>query len=261
MASPIIQLADMPATPLARAMWRFGWPGAEDQLHVIMSSQGAPTGARTEAVKHPGHITACIDTVTARPSPASRMALSDRAETTTDPMAARARADTACYELKDPVTGRVWGTPSAFGRVQCLDCPEKAAPPSARREARQVRRAKAFHEPMPAEALQQVRMAFDRLLERPDRAQKLGMSGCEWLRERKDTAERLRVLVVALQEGRISQPIQAHLLGIARATNAMDLWEAERLCSELCAKHWHWLKRNKWLQGLSRLFPRGPQPF
>merc|ERR1719297_564550 len=101
------------------------------------------------------------------------MASSDRAEATTESVAPRARADGARYESEDLVTGRVWGTPGAFGRGQCLDCPKKAAPPSARREARQGRRAKTLHEPMPAEALQQVRMAFDRLLE----CQKLGIIG------------------------------------------------------------------------------------
>jgi len=242
MASPIIQLADMPATPLARCMWRFGWPGAEDQLHAVIAPE-VPVKVRADVAKRPGHIAPCTVAAAVRETCASRTTLSDRAEVSSKPIHAHARVEIARYESKDPATGRVWGMPSAFGRGQCLDCPKKAAPPSARCEACQVRLAQTLYEPMPTESLEQVRKAFDSRLECTAHAKK-----------REDIIERLRVLIVALQEGRISQPVQAHLLELARAISVTDLCEANRLCTVLIAKHWD--EHREWLQGLKRLLAR-----
>lgn len=129
--------------------------------------------------------------------------------------------------------------PSAFGRGQCLDCPSKAAPPSDRCEACQIRLAQAVHEPMSQEALQQLKNSLAPALAR--------LSGPR----RQDVAHRLERLYALVQEGRLDQQTQAQLLGVAQAVSAGDGREVSRLCALLTAQHWG--QHRDWIVGLKRL--------
>eukprot|EP00418_Pyrodinium_bahamense_P026298 CAMPEP_0179149926 /NCGR_PEP_ID=MMETSP0796-20121207/72670_1 /TAXON_ID=73915 /ORGANISM="Pyrodinium bahamense, Strain pbaha01" /LENGTH=257 /DNA_ID=CAMNT_0020850829 /DNA_START=11 /DNA_END=782 /DNA_ORIENTATION=- len=146
------------------------------------------------------------------------------------------------YESVDPLTGRVWGMPSAFGRAQCRDCPEKAAPPSDRCVCCQRCLAEAVHEPMESEALQQLKGAFDGLLARP--------SG----RPRDDVAGRLRKLYAQLEKGRIPRPVQEQLLEVTAAVLAKNVTEARKACSRIAAQHWS--EHKAWLTGLEAFSQR-----
>merc|ERR1719361_514143 len=90
------------------------------------------------------------------------------------------------YKSRDRQTGRIWGVPSAFGRGQCLDCPNKASPPSNKCYDCQSR----CNMPMPAGAFEQVKMVLD------NRLPHIHERSCA------DVARRLGLLYVDLKTGR-----------------------------------------------------------
>merc|ERR1719195_2118709 len=98
-------------------------------------------------------------------------------------------ASIAQYKSRDPQTGRIWGVPSAFGRGQCIDCPNKAAPPSTRCVSCQLKTVQATCEPMPPDVLQRVQESFDALLKR--------LSGKRY----EDATKRIQLLYAKMQTG------------------------------------------------------------
>merc|ERR1712050_406866 len=213
-----------------------------------MNSCGIPAAPTGTAVEPPSRQVAgsvasrpINSLATASASKARAVALSAvDPSVATEPNVVEAAKKIARYESRDPVTGRVWGMPSAFGTGQCLDCAQKAAPPSVRCEACQLRLALAIHELLPPQALQQVQEAFDLLL---------GNMTSSKMRD--DIAERLQALSLELHAGRLSLSVQGEVHRLACAASAGDFDEANRVCTTLIAKHWD--VHRVWLLGLKRL--------
>lgn len=151
----------------------------------------------------------------------------------------RDRGDVARYESIDTSSGRVWGMPNAGGRGQCLDCPDKVSLPSKRCERCQVAYAQAGA-PMPAEDLQRLQAVLEELV--------LGLPEGQ----RGDVRTRLQLLFSSVSVGRVQEPIQVKLRGIADAAAAGDRDAARREVAWLAANHWEHHKG--WIVALRRLF-------
>merc|ERR1712008_39612 len=150
-------------------------------------------------------------------------------------------SDTACvarYESIDTCDGRVWGMPSAFGRGQCLDCPNKAAPPSKRCESCQL--AYQAGEPMAIEDINRLRAVLEDLVRTLPEAQ------------RGDILSRLQQLTSRLSAGTIQQPIQLKLRGIVDVAAAGDRGAAKQEVAWLAANEWE--QHKIWIVALRRLF-------
>merc|ERR1712232_1239181 len=132
-------------------------------------------------------------------------------------------ASCAKYESKD-VDGRVWGMPSAFGRGQCLDCPNKAAPPSVLCKACQL--AASWAMPMPAEELLSIQSALNDLL--------AATTG----KDRETIAPRLQELYDKLHAGSITQAVQAKVMSLAASVSAGDKDNAKKCMADISAQHW-----------------------
>lgn len=238
----VMQPADMPLTPLARA-------------DVLLSAQSAP-----QAVKSSMAVTAAPRT----PAPPESWTAMQKGgadyrsinETRLDSAwlidasthgCAAAHAPLARYEHRDPTTGRVWGMPSAFGRGQCLDCPRKAAPPSERCEACQRARIETC-EPMPPQDLELLQGAFGALLK------SLGRGDHASDRLREEVSGRLQQLYDKLQKGQVGRILQVNLLAVAQAANKGDRSTASKAVASIVKEHWG--QHRGWLLGLKALFSK-----
>jgi len=254
-SSTCIVLADMPVTPLASAMWRFGdaqWFASmhsktmlPDVVEVPPAMLPRKTGKAEmgKAVPLSAAVcnTRCEKETLVATSVSEATAASSAASATTsaasmlEPVAETAAARVACYESVDPVTGRVWGMPNAFGRGQCMDCPNKASPPSNKCRACQSR----SNSLMPAAAIEQVKMVLDKRL--PHIHERI----------RADVAQRLGLLYADMKTGRIEQTLQGQLQALAEAIEAQDSPEAHRLTATMVSQHWQ--QHKAWLKGIKSL--------
>jgi hypothetical protein len=248
--------ADMPVTPLANAMWRFGYgelfARQEGNMHLntlLPTAAGVPHKTlpqkvgKTEMGKAvPLSVAACntscekenlVPKITSEATAAAAAVPTALSEL--EPSANTAAARVARYESVDPVTGRVWGMPNAFGRGQCLDCPNKASPPSNKCHACQSR-SKSL---MPAGAFEQVNMALDKRLPHVH------------VRSRAEVARRLGLLAVDMKAGQIEHSLQGQLLALAEAIEAHNALEARRLTANMVAEHWQ--QHKEWLKGIKCL--------
>jgi len=214
-SAAIMQQTVMHATPLARGMSLFGWLEASDKQEELGTARQneATIAPRAECESSGG---------APSPKPTQRVLR---------------------YESRDPLTGRIWGMPSAFGSGQCLDCPKQAAAPSQRCKDCQIRLAKTLHEVLPAAKMQELRETFAALL--PAAAS----ASC---RRRQDVAQRLEVLYSQVQAGQIPLAVQAQLLEIAGLAAAGRLHEANQRRASLVAQYWD-DRYKDWLLGLSCL--------
>jgi hypothetical protein len=252
-------LADMPVTPLANAMWRFGdakWlPGQGGSMHskTMLPGVAEPTHTtlprktdKTEMGKAVSLSDAVCNTqcekgtrvATKTPHTTVSAAATSAAASALcmlEPVAQKMAARVAHYESIDPVTGRVWGMPSAFGRGQCLDCPNKASPPSNKCRACQSR----SNSLMPAGAIERVKIVLDKRLPHVQE------------RSRADVAQRLSLLYVDMKAGHIEQTLQGQLQALAEAIEAHGVPEARRLTAAMVSQHWQ--QHKAWLKGLKTL--------
>lgn len=146
------------------------------------------------------------------------------------------------YESVDAVTGRKWGQPSAYGRGQCLNCPDKAAPPSMLCERCQQQ---AYgSSPMPQERLQYVKAALEEAA-----ALRTSGNAVAARRARSD----LDVLSQRLDSATISELVQNELVLISDALKAGDCEQAKRRYGELVKDQCHWTQHKELLQALRRV--------
>eukprot|EP00421_Protoceratium_reticulatum_P005378 CAMPEP_0168371566 /NCGR_PEP_ID=MMETSP0228-20121227/7838_1 /TAXON_ID=133427 /ORGANISM="Protoceratium reticulatum, Strain CCCM 535 (=CCMP 1889)" /LENGTH=275 /DNA_ID=CAMNT_0008384459 /DNA_START=52 /DNA_END=879 /DNA_ORIENTATION=- len=272
-----IQPAVMPVTPLARGMWLHGGlpddvaaelaralgelPSTAPQSSSLrdLPSKQDPSSQSTGPSRHPTQPLPRRDPAPKLPTllTPSRPTLAGLAaeplvprpdavfEVPLAPMPERSEVNSAGggfakYASRDPLTGRVWGAPSAFGKGQCLDCPRRSAPPSMRCEACQL--AALASEPMAAEALEELRGHLGKLL-----ARKSG-------REHACISQGLEALYARLQAGQVPQPVHARLLGLARTAAAGGTGEATREVATLAKEHWE--QHKAWLGPLRRLLAK-----
>jgi hypothetical protein len=229
-----MQLAYMPITPLVRGMMMH-WQSEE----VEFSS----TGIEKCEISH------CRDNQAALGFPPSEaapppcrssglprgMMQPNRSE--------KAEAAYAKYESKD-MNGRVWGMPSAFGRGQCLDCPNKAAPPSVRCKECQV--TASWSMPMPVEDLQSLQSAFNVLL------QARANPECPHRSDHEAIHQSLEKLYEKLHAGTIPQQIQAKLMSLARAISSGHATNAKKCIAEIATQHWD-REHKQWLLSVKKL--------
>merc|ERR1719210_2251441 len=157
-----IEHAAMPVTPLARGMWRYRWILADDV--VAAESYAAPRLVKPEQQASAKGMPISVGKTTLLENTNHKSLLASVPPAANLDWDRTVGASIAQYKSKDPQTGRIWGVPSAFGRGQCLDCPNKADPPSTRCVSCQVKLVQASCQPMPPDILQQVQDAFDALL-------------------------------------------------------------------------------------------------
>lgn len=155
----------------------------------------------------------------------------------------KAWAAYAKYESKD-MSGRVWGMPSAFGRGQCLDCPNKAAPPSVRCTECQV--AASWSMPMPVEDLESLQRAFNVLL------QARANPECPQRSENEAIHRSLEKLYEKLHAGTIPQQIQTKLMSLARAISSGHATNAKKCIAEIATLHWD-REHKQWLLSVKKL--------
>lgn len=237
-----MQALSLPATPLARAMWKFGSPPAEAENPS--ASEGASSASATEkwmgaSGVHPGPKSAvrAVEASEGRascPVPGAEVDRSAVARRPT-PLESRPRR----YKSVDPVTGRVWGVPSAFGRGPCLDCPEKAMLTHLRCEACQAKVEKKVHEAMAPSDVQFLETIFSTQL------------ASLQSRQARDAGQRLAQLYESLRGGGISKPSQQAILGTARAIQMADNVAASKSLSGIASKEWEMHKH--WVVALRRL--------
>lgn len=139
------------------------------------------------------------------------------------------------YKSKDSETGRVWGMPSAFGRGQCLDCPAQALPPHKRCEACQKIEQSRSYPCMAEDDLRDLMDAFQALRSGPV----------------SDAWPQVQELCSLLRGGKISEPVQVSLRGVAKAVSEDRRSDAEVLLSSLAREDWN--QRKRWLRALQRL--------
>mmetsp|Transcript_109610 Transcript_109610/g.210812 ORF Transcript_109610/g.210812 Transcript_109610/m.210812 type:complete len:247 (+) Transcript_109610:72-812(+) len=243
-----IQPAVMPVTPLARGMWRFGGCvalGPEDiadtksgpKLHA--DALGKAHAREREGVTWPLRSSTLTKAWATVPQVICKTEDSISTASSADTCDMPGRADAKRYESVDS-TGRVWGMPSAFGGGQCLDCPNKAVPPSMLCETCQHKASQG--EPMTTDDLQQLQDPLNALLQ--------SFSG----KKHEDIARRLDQLYLLLRAGKIAEPIQTKLLLFAKALSANDRTEATRQVTAISAEHWD--QHKQWLTGLKRVLSR-----
>merc|ERR1719310_312816 len=224
-----MMLCEFPVTPLANGMWRWGG------LPIMENSALAAHGDAKCRIDERSHATSMRNVEPATAGFAA-VDLPDAAVSTLR----RAKKDVAApYRSVDPRTGRVWGAPSAFGRGQCIDCPNKAMMTSNRCEACLKCLSEAVHEPMRPENLSEMRCSFDAAL-----AKQFG-------NKRRDCAERLQQLYDLLDAGKISVPIQSKLIEVARGIAVGNYAASSKEVSALSAQHWE--EHKEWLMGMKRL--------
>jgi len=221
MTAGIFQPVSMPVTPLARGMWRYGGLPAESYLSDPPRQQDMG----------PAIVAAVVE---------KRMCVDPVAHTAAPNFGAQPVC-IAKYASHDPVTGRVWGVPNAGGRGQCVDCPNRCAPPSNRCVDCQIRFAQMRYTPMSADELGSFQAALAPLLDALPGKQQLDR-------------ERLGHLYTILQEGRLSPACQTEILAIAQAIRGNDKVSADRLLAGLVKQHWEHHK--EWLAALKRLLCR-----
>jgi len=229
---------DMPITPLASAMWRFGdaesFARQEGNMHSMMMSPGVAEVPHTMRPQKKIN-TEIGKTVHLSAAMCNTQCEEASALSTLEPVADAAAARAARYESVDPVTGRVWGVPSAFGRGQCLECPNKASPPSNKCRACQSRSNPLMH----AEVIERVKIVLDkRLLHIQERS-------------RADVAHRLGLLYADMKAGQIELSVQGQLQALAKAIEAHNASEARRLTATMVAQHWQ--QHKAWLKGIKSL--------
>eukprot|EP00401_Gymnodinium_catenatum_P043517 CAMPEP_0117622336 /NCGR_PEP_ID=MMETSP0784-20121206/88088_1 /TAXON_ID=39447 /ORGANISM="" /LENGTH=225 /DNA_ID=CAMNT_0005426271 /DNA_START=268 /DNA_END=946 /DNA_ORIENTATION=- len=210
---------DMPVTPLAAAMWRYGWlpEGAGSAKTVIEDHRlDLPTGEPNPVSLRSSGTTPVVVEHTSTRKPVSCESMKPPCAHVESEPGLGARV--ACYESRD-ASGRVWGMPSAFGRGQCLSCPNKAAPPSLWCEKCQLASAAGCE--MSDHDLQCLQRSLNILLQE--------LTG----RAHDDIAKRLGQLYSKLTAGGIAMSIQDSLLDIARAIEAKDRATASRIASSL----------------------------
>merc|ERR1740122_261743 len=171
---------DMPITPLANAMWQFRnaewFARQEGSMHSTTMSLGVAEVPHTMWPQKNIH-TEIGKTVRLSADMCNTQCEEASALSALEPVADATAARVARYESIDPVTGRVWGVPSAFGRGQCLECPNKASPPSNKCRACQSRSNPLMH----AEVIERVKIVLDKRLlhiqerSRADVAHRLGL--------------------------------------------------------------------------------------
>lgn len=237
----------MPATPLARGMSRYVSVLAADSAHTcsdefVIHAQASTSKATAPVPLKERNVMPVVMHISSvgvdAPILACSSALPSKAPKSPEAPMAGGDVD-ACvarYQSRDE-NGRVWGAPSAFGKGQCLDCPERAAPPSMRCIACQRRAAQA--EPMSAGDLQLVQITFSGLLE--------GTSGMM----HDDIIRRLDQLYSKLKGGHVAQSVQRKLLDIAKALSVSDIVAAHQEVVAISAQHWEHHK--DWIIGLRRL--------
>merc|ERR1712050_675869 len=205
-------------TPLARGMWRFG-------SCIVDGCIDTSEDKKLVCAQH-------TDTK-------KEQILAMTQITSTGPPHKPVSNCTKRYESRDS-TGRVWGQPSAFGGGQCLDCPNRAAPPSMRCESCQQNLTQG--RPISTEELQQIQNGFNSCL--------VKCSG----KKHTDVSQRLGQLYFLLQTGKIAEPIQTKLLIVAKAISANDCTEASRQVAMISAEHWE--QHKEWLKGLRTMLSR-----
>jgi len=243
-----IQPAVMPFTPLARGMWRFGGCvalGPEDiadtksgpKLHA--DALGKAHAREREGVTWPLRSSTLTKAWATVPQVICKTEDSISTASSADACDVPGRADAKRYESVDS-TGRVWGMPSAFGGGQCLDCPNKAVPPSMLCETCQHKASQG--QPMTTDDLRQLQDPLNALLQ--------SFSG----KKHEDIARRLDQLYLLLRAGKIAEPIQTKLLLFAKALSANDRTEATKQVTVISAEHWD--QHKQWLTGLKRVLSR-----
>mmetsp|Transcript_119557 Transcript_119557/g.194453 ORF Transcript_119557/g.194453 Transcript_119557/m.194453 type:complete len:247 (+) Transcript_119557:88-828(+) len=242
-----IQLAVMPVTPLARGMWRFGGVPLEPE-DITENKSGQKSHADTVGKSHAREresVTQPLPSYTWNKARAIVLQVTCKSEdsistaSSADTCDMPGRADAKRYESVDS-TGRVWGMPSAFGGGQCLDCPNKAVPPSMLCETCQLKASQG--QPMTTDDLRQLQDPLNALLQ--------SFSG----KKHEDIARRLDQLYLLLRAGKIAEPIQTKLLLFAKALSANDRTEATKQVTVISAEHWD--QHKQWLTGLKRVLSR-----
>mmetsp|Transcript_157702 Transcript_157702/g.290539 ORF Transcript_157702/g.290539 Transcript_157702/m.290539 type:complete len:247 (-) Transcript_157702:107-847(-) len=243
-----IQPAVMPVTPLARGMWRFGGcvPLGPKDMTETKSGQKSHTDTLGKShARERENVTLPLPIYTWNNARATVPQVTCKSEdsistaSSADACDVPGRADAKRYESVDS-TGRVWGMPSAFGGGQCLDCPNKAVPPSMLCETCQHKASQG--QPMTTDDLRQLQDPLNALLQ--------SFSG----KKHEDIARRLDQLYFLLRAGKIAEPIQTKLLLFAKALSANDRTEATRQVTAISAEHWD--QHKQWLTGLKRVLSR-----
>mmetsp|Transcript_106978 Transcript_106978/g.309447 ORF Transcript_106978/g.309447 Transcript_106978/m.309447 type:complete len:232 (+) Transcript_106978:99-794(+) len=189
-----MQPAAMPVTPLARMCWRFSDDAAALTKPSSRAAPAAPVAARVDAPE--------AKVMAAQPcAPAA---------VESPPSAVADGWRVASYASRDS-TGRVWGAPAAYGRGQCVDCPRKAAPPSARCQECQLRAQQVQHPRMPPSDLDAMRAHLDARL-----------AGISDPGLRKDVAQRVAALYQLEAAGHMPAALQASLSTAVAASAAGD---------------------------------------
>jgi len=258
-----MQHAEMPVTPLGRCMWRYipctsaaietsSTAAASNQLlpetkqqTMIGRSVACKQGAERGSVSSPLETSLNAGASSRLRAESKHQIASGHSlvhEQGADIASLSSPVEVKRYESKDPVTGRVWGMPCAFGGGQCLECPNKAAPPSDRCEACQLRHCEVVHAPMPPASLQQLRCACEALVAKLTEGR------------RKDVLQRLERLYSKLETGKIPPQVQHQLSELMSAVSADSHREAGRLCTTLVAQQWD--EHKDWLIALRSLLSK-----
>lgn len=229
-----MQLAEMPVTPLGQLMGRFpareGF--ADDRRIEVGIKKPMPAQPPAEGILKPEALQPVSEAARNSISPMAPLCVATRGAASEESCIAR-------YASRDPLTGRVWGVPSAFGKGQCIDCPRRCAPPSMRCVDCQIAAAHQTCEPMEAHDFQQLQIAFA-----------TAFATCSSLK-RGNIEKRINQLYSRLQAGKISVSVQAQLLGISQALSSNNHAAAAKSVALISAENWN--EHKEWIVGLKQL--------